>query len=193
MDTNEQLISLGIRLSELAIRSSASFISDRRRKAKAIKNTEDQVIEYESIIDDLMNDKQELIEISRKYEELTSFQKINSEDVTYITDHLIPVVEEILTKAAPLSTSPTALDELNNLIDVIKPIVSIETINILQMFGFNFRDAIGQPLTELIKTQILKKNSKEIENEIKLANLKFNTEYAKVVQDESSYERFKGV
>ena len=192
MDTNQQLIELGIRLGEVAVRSSASFISARVRKAKASQDTADQIIELEAIIDDLMADKLELTEISRKYEELTSFNKISEEDVSYITDNLIPVIEEFLTEATALSTDPNAMDELNNIIGVIKPIVSLETITILQMFGFNFRDAVGQPLTELVKKIILKKVNSNIDKDITLQTLKFNTEYSKIVQDEESFNRYNG-
>lgn len=192
MDTNQQLIELGIRLGEVTVRSTASFISDRVRKAKASQDTADQIVELEGIIDDLMADKLELTEISRKYEELTSFNKISEEDVSYITDNLIPVIEEFLTEATALSTDPNAMDELNNIIGVIKPIVSLETITILQMFGFNFRDAVGQPLTELVKKIILKKVNSNIDKDITLQTLKFNTEYSKIVQDEESFNRYNG-
>lgn len=44
---------------------------------------------------------------------------------------------------------------MTNAIDILSPLVSKETLTIFQLLGFNFKRAIGEPLTELIQQMIL--------------------------------------
>ena len=44
---------------------------------------------------------------------------------------------------------------------MIKPILSKETFNILQILGFNFKKAIGEPMTEWIASLIKSKINDE--------------------------------
>lgn len=43
------------------------------------------------------------------------------------------------------------------MIDLIQPLLSVETVTVLQLLGFNFRKAIGEPLTEFVAKLILSK------------------------------------
>jgi hypothetical protein len=36
------------------------------------------------------------------------------------------------------------------MMEIIKPLLSVETLTVLQLLGFNFKQAIGEPLTELV-------------------------------------------
>lgn len=39
--------------------------------------------------------------------------------------------------------------------DLLKPVLSVETLTVLQLLGFNFKRAIGEPLTELLNQKIM--------------------------------------
>jgi hypothetical protein len=41
-------------------------------------------------------------------------------------------------------------------IDMLKPLLSAETLAVLQVLGFNFKQAIGEPLTVLLRELILR-------------------------------------
>ncbi|MDE8310494.1 hypothetical protein PT166_01930, partial [Erysipelothrix rhusiopathiae] len=174
---NKVLIELGVQVSKIAAQSTVSFIGDKIKTAKSLGDKDRTISALEEIIDDLIQDKRSLIEIAQKYEEITSFQKITEEDVEYITISLVPVLEKVLRQAALMSEDPNAIDELEVVIDTMKPIVSIETFNILQMLGFNFRDAIGQPLTELIQSLILSKAHNDLSTELRISIHEQNKEY----------------
>lgn len=180
---NKVLIELGVQVSKIAAQSTVSFIGDKIKTAKSLGDKDRTISALEEIIDDLIQDKRSLIEIAQKYEEITSFQKITEEDVEYITISLVPVLEKVLRQAALMSEDPNALDELEVVIDTMKPIVSIETFNILQMLGFNFRDAIGQPLTELIQSLILSKAHNDLSTELRISIHEQNKEYYKLLQN----------
>ncbi|MDE8303308.1 hypothetical protein PT156_08740 [Erysipelothrix rhusiopathiae] len=180
---NKVLIELGVQVSKIAAQSTVSFIGDKIKTAKSLGDKDRTISALEEIIDDLIQDKRSLIEIAQKYEEITSFQKITEEDVEYITISLVPVLEKVLRQAALMSEDPNAIDELEVVIDTMKPIVSIETFNILQMLGFNFRDAIGQPLTELIQSLILSKAHNDLSTELRISIHEQNKEYYKLLQN----------
>ncbi|MFH4338650.1 hypothetical protein WAJ35_25055, partial [Acinetobacter baumannii] len=51
-------------------------------------------------------------------------------------------------------------------LDMIKPLLSKEMFNILQLLGFNFKQAIGEPLTVLIRGMISSKTPASLEQTI---------------------------
>ena len=73
----------------------------------------------------------------------------------------------------------------------LRPLLSKETFNILQLLGFNYKKAIGEPLTELINglitSQIPANSEKNIEYQI--LNTQREIEYFKILQEEESYQR----
>ena len=56
-----------------------------------------------------------------------------------------------------MEASGQSSEELNNAVKILSPLVSKETLTILQLLGFNFKKAIGEPLTSLIREMILTK------------------------------------
>lgn len=193
-DYSKMFVELSIRLGEIAIRNTASSISSKIKAAKAKKDDKETIIVLEEIINDLISDKNELIRISRAYEEELVAQKISDRDINYITENFIPVIKELLEKAAVFSEDQS-MDEINNIVDILKPLVSVQTFNILQLLGFNFKAAIGQPLTRLVKDLIESKAiaKKEEDEKDKIEYNKLLTqnsiEYYKMLQDKEAYER----
>lgn len=193
-DYSKMFVELSIRLGEIAIRNTASSISSKIKAAKAKKDDKETIIVLEEIINDLISDKNELIRISRAYEEELVAQKISDRDINYITENFIPVIKELLEKTAVFSEDQS-MDEINNIVDILKPLVSVQTFNILQLLGFNFKAAIGQPLTRLVKDLIESKAiaKKEEDEKDKIEYNKLLTqnsiEYYKMLQDKEAYER----
>lgn len=193
MNTNQQLIELGISLANAISKSTVTYFSDRIKKAKTAKDRDETIAQLEDIIDELINDKRELIEIGRKYEEITSFQKITDHDLKYITEKLFPVLNEVLTQAAQLSSDPNALDELKTVMSTIEPIISIETFNILQMLGFNFKDAIGEPLTKFIRSLILANSKSNLKTELEISINRQGEQFYKVLQNPEAVEAYNKI
>ncbi len=55
------------------------------------------------------------------------------------------------------------MEEVKSLLEILKPILSTETLKILQLLGFDFKAAVGEPLTELVRSAILSKvNSNDV-------------------------------
>jgi hypothetical protein len=107
-------------------------------------------------------------------------------EINYITDSIVPLIEELLNSSSGDDTT-----KIQEGLLILKPLLSSETINILQILGFNFRKAIGEPLTELISEAIRVKIPIYSNNvdEMKLFIQQKEVEYIKLCQDKEAYER----
>ena len=142
MDSNQIIAQLAVSLAEVAARNTASFITNKIAAIKTKKNDKETISELEEIISELLSDKAEIQRIAQSYEQELVSQRITEKDIKYITDNLIPIINEFIPSDKK--------GELNR----IKPLLSVETLTIMQLLGFNYKKAIGEPLTNLLKKYI---------------------------------------
>ena len=149
------------------------------------KGEKDEIINnLEEIINELISDKNRLIQISQAYEEKLIAQKITTKEINYITESIIPLLEKLVDES-----DSEASEKIQKGINMLKPILSKETFNILQILGFNFKKALGEPLTELIESLIKSKVYNDRNYDLQLLNLQREIEFLKVCQDEVAYNR----
>lgn len=162
----QQLIDLGVRLSEALLKNTASAISTKIKAIKSKKEDKETINELEEIIQELISDKNELLQISQAYQQELMAQKITDKDIEYITKELIPKLQELVR-----ATGGNNVDEM---VRILSPLISKETLTILQLLGFNFRKAIGEPLTMLLEKLILSRIPMDpnIQAEIQLETIK---------------------
>lgn len=171
MDT-QVVTQLAANLVEATARNGASFISNKITAVKTKKNDKETIAELEEIISDLLNDKAEIQRIAQAYEQELVSQKITEEDIKYITDNLLPVFGELM---------PGKETEMEQ----IKKVLSVETLTIMQLIGFNYKKAIGEPLTVLLR--------KLIESKIPMdsqTNANYVLAMANLAQDKKATKRY---
>ena len=137
---NQILGQLAANLAESAARNTASFISNKISTVKTKKNDKETIAALEEIINDLLNDKLEIQRIAQAYEQELVSQKITEDDIKYITDNLLPIFSDFIP------------DKVQ--IEQLEKILSVETLTIMQLIGFNYKQAIGEPLTLLLRKAI---------------------------------------
>ena len=166
LDMEQQLIDLGVRLSEALLKNTASAISTKIKAIKSKKEDKETINELEEIIQELISDKNELLQISQAYQQELMAQKITDKEIEYITKELIPKLQELVR-----ATGGNNVDEM---VRILSPLISKETLTILQLLGFNFRKAIGEPLTMLLEKLILSRMPMDpnIQAEIQLETIK---------------------
>ncbi len=150
-----QLQTLAVQLADTAIRNTAGSIADRIAAAKARKRDQETIAELEEIVYGLVSDKSELVQIAQAYEEELVAQRISADDIRYISTNFVPLVQKLIKSAADSDGQDGRVAQ--EMIDLIQPLLSVETVTVLQLIGFNFRKAIGEPLTELVSKLILSK------------------------------------
>ena len=120
-----------------------------------------------------MSDKAEIQRIAQSYEQELVSQRITEKDIKYITDNLLP----ILNKFIP--------NDKKDDFEQIKSLLSVETLTIMQLLGFNYKKAIGEPLTNLLKRVIESKMPSDVET-----NTKFALKIADIATDENATNRY---
>lgn len=77
------------------------------------------------------------------------------------------------------------------MVDVLSPLISKETLTILQLLGFNFRKAIGEPLTVLLQKLILSKQP--LDSERIQTQLNIQLETLKIAKDPAAIRRLENL
>lgn len=189
MEMTPEMLALGTELATIAGRKSVEAIFD---KIKAIKQTgnKDQIINnLEEIINELIADKNSLIQISQAYEENLITQKITEKEIDYITKSVIPLLEEFVEQSGDDD------GKIQAGLNMIKPLLSKETFNIMQILGFNFKKAVGEPLTELLASYIRANINKSTVDGMTMQMLEKQREieYLKICQDKEAFERLASI
>lgn len=185
-----QAILLGAKLTEIAIRNTAETVINKVSAVKAKKDDKETINILEEIINDLIKDKNDLIQVSRAYEEEFIMRKISEDDLLYITENLIPVLNELFITLMGFKPSDNEenlkIEEIQSLMKVLHPILSTETLKILQLLGFDFKAAIGEPLTELLRSLIL---SKTVSNNTNLTEV-ITPEVVELLKNKNAFDNF---
>ncbi len=191
MDNLEnQAIILGAKLADIAIRNTTDTIMNKISASKARKNDKETIIVLEEIINKLLEDKNELIQVSRAYEEEFIMRKISEDDLEYITQNLFPVLNDLFFTLMSFNTvadeNTLKMEEVKSLLEILKPILSTETLKILQLLGFDFKAAVGEPLTELVRSAIL---SKVNSNDVNITKI-ITPEMVDLLKNKNAYDNF---
>jgi hypothetical protein len=169
------------------IQNTASSVAARIQTAKAKKDDKQTIAELTEIINELVEDNSQLQGAVQAYKHELVAQQITREDISYITDTVIPLLEGIMaTGDKPVPTET---------VNAIRALLSAETLNVMQLLGFNFKQAIGQPLTELVAGYISSISQQDAaataKTQEKLVDFQF--ELIKIAQDEEAYGRYIGL
>lgn len=146
----EPAITLGVRLAETVGRTSLSWVSDKRAIARGVKDAKEQQEVYEEIISKLLDDKSEIEMIARQYKDMYEKVSISDEDIEHLQKTLNSVIDNLYKgNTATRSFNPR---DITNLINK-------DTLKTMQLLGFNYKEAIGEPLTEVCAMTIKNKFS----------------------------------
>lgn len=147
---DEHLITLGMSLSEVISRNTISFVGNKMKLAKEKKDLESQSLAYTEIINNLLQDKEELTMIAREYKQSYEQVTISDEDIEYLHKTLKGAIE-VLNAFSPQTA--VAQDSMKTVIELLNK----DTLKTMQLLGFNYKEAIGQPLTEVCSNAIKSK------------------------------------
>jgi hypothetical protein len=184
-DLTQQLTNLGVQLATSAARNSASAIANAITAMRASKSANEQVVALEQIVSDLLSDKSELTRIAQAYQHELVAQQLTPGDVQYITDAVVPLLEQF----ADGMDNPESGAQLKEQVQAFKPLLSVETVNILQLLGFNFRQGIGAPLTQRLK-ELIEGNGNS-GHDLQAEALRTQQRAMELAADPNAYARFR--
>lgn len=148
---SEELVDLGIALTTLAVKGTTSAINNKVKAIKDEKNIEKVRATYDEIINELLSERDEAVRIAQIYKEELAKIEISDSDMMHLNKTVGRILEmlKVMSPTTPLETY-----------EQIKELINIDTLKAMQLLGFNYKAAIGEPLTELCANAILSKEKK---------------------------------
>ncbi|GAA2171146.1 hypothetical protein GCM10009846_03970 [Agrococcus versicolor] len=171
MDVNEKLAELGVSLGASLARNTALNIQERVRAQRARGDDKATIEELSQIIGELIEDKSDITRIAQAYQAELVSQRMTPGDIAYITSNVLPVVQELAVASGKEA-------ELEQILPALQSLLSIEVVNVLQLLGFDFRRAIGEPLTHLVAMSIEARTPEDPASRVKTARLQAQRELA---------------
>lgn len=142
----QTLIEMGAALTELAVKGTASTISKKIEAAREIKSTEQLRTTYDSLMNEVLQEREEAVRIAQAYKAELDRIEISDEDIK----HLHATIGDVLDVIKRISPD-APVDSFED----IKDLISVDTLKTMQLLGFNYKAAIGEPLTKICSEAIL--------------------------------------
>lgn len=190
MDLTPEVQQLGADLAATAAKNGARVIAESVRSLRAAKKTDETISGLEEIIQELIDDKARAIGIAQAYQQELVAQRLNPGDILYISETILPLVKQFA------EASGNDASKSDQFMKAVESFLSVETVNVMQLLGFNFRRGIGEPLTDLVRQAIVSrapgaKSAPELA--LQSAQLENQAALAKLSLDAAAYARFQAL
>ena len=139
------LSDLASNLALLVVKGTTSAVSTKIKAIKLEKNIDAIRNGYDEIVNELLSEREEAVRIAQIYKSELDRYQISDEDI----NHLHATVERILEIVQKFSPD-TDIQGFGQL----KDLINIDTLKAIQLIGFNYKRAIGEPLTEICASRI---------------------------------------
>lgn len=134
------LAELGVSLTTMAVKGTASAINTKVKALKNEKDAEKIRNAYDEIINELISEREEAVRIAQLYKAEIDRIVISDEDINHLHATVSRVLDllKLLTPETDFAT-----------FELLKNLISVDTLKTMQLLGFNYKAAIGEPLTEI--------------------------------------------
>ncbi len=188
---NPELISLGVSLTQLAIKGTTTAITTKIRALKQEKDAEKLRLAYNELVNELLNERDEAVQIAQSYKSELEKVVISDEDMQHLHNTIERLLELVkkwqMRNASSRGEEAVAKVEAQvKSFEEVKELISLDTLKTMQLLGFNYKAAIGEPLTKMMNNFIL---SKVIDLEPEKGFLHFLTpEMVEVLKNKSAFD-----
>lgn len=158
------LIALATQLTNLISSTSQEYVSAKLQQAKSTKDLAKAEPIYDELINQLLNDKQEAIRVASQYREQLDKTFLPDTDIEYLENTFAKLVD--LFQEDSDEEEPSESDSYNNtknkkksILDAktaeqITSLINTETLKSMQLLGFDFKKALGAPVTDGVRKLI---------------------------------------
>lgn len=152
MQNLELMAELGVNLTALAIRGTVSTVNTKIKAIKTEKDIENVRNKYDEIINELLSEREEAIRIAQVYKNEIEKIEISDTDIKHLHNTVTRVLDilKVMTPDTPVDTFAQ-----------FQELINVDTLKAMQLLGFNYKAAIGEPLTELCANAILSKSKSQ--------------------------------
>ncbi len=160
------MVNLASALSTLVLKGTATAIHGKIESIKKEKNIDVVRSTYDEIVNQLLQEREDAVRIAQTYKQELERVVISDEDIEYLQQTVAKVLDVFkalqivetfgndLEKQSKAKTSIAAIESL-------KGLISKDVLKTMQLLGFNYKAAIGEPLTQICASAILSLTNKE--------------------------------
>lgn len=155
----QTFIDLGISLTTLAVKGTASIVNKKIKAAKDEKNIKNLRAMYDELINEVILEREEAVRIAQAYKSELDRIVISDEDIEHLHETVSKILRIVnamqMVKASGQGAEAIAKAKATaDTFEQIKDLISIDTLKTMQLLGFNYKAAIGEPLTEICANKI---------------------------------------
>lgn len=181
------IMQMSANLAEVAAKNTASAVFGKIKSFKANIDKDATISGMQQLIHELLDEKQELELIAKSYQEELVSQKLKESDLEFVVKTVIPAVKDFIKKS---NAESSELENNMQNIEALEPLLSLNTLIVLQTLGFNYKKAIGEPLTNLI-SGLINDTSKDNLNKLNELIVERDLEYYKIIQNDIAFDRMQ--
>lgn len=142
---SQAIASVGSELAILAAKGTVSAVSNKLKQIRGKKDRDTMANEYEEVISELIQERNEAIAIAQSYQAELGRYQISDEDIEHL-QRTAQTALDIMQKMTP-EADLSAFKQF-------KELISVDTLKAMQLLGFDYRAGIGDPLTEACASAI---------------------------------------
>jgi hypothetical protein len=134
------MVDLAAQLTTLAVKGTATAVANKVKTAKEIQDAEKLRNVYDEIVSELLNERDEAVRIAQAYKSELDRIVISDEDIKHLESTVSNVLEILkgFSSDMPVDT-----------FEQFRSLISVDTLKTMQLLGFNYKAAIGEPLTNI--------------------------------------------
>ncbi|MBU7568890.1 hypothetical protein KGP39_09125 [Weissella hellenica] len=140
---DETLLALNTAFAKAITEVTVEKVTNKITQIKSNHDLKKQVTDYEQLVNDLLDNKNKLELTARNYKERLEQVTISDSDIESLHNTVSTVIKLI----KPLSQSENQEGEQS--MDVVLDLLNSDTLKTLQLLGYNYKKAIGEPLTQI--------------------------------------------
>lgn len=153
------IVNLGSALSTLVLKGTATAIHGKIESIKKEQNIDTVRNTYNEIVNQLLEEREDAVRIAQTYKQELEKVVISDEDIEYLQQTITKVLDVInaLQLVGALSDDPVKQAKTKasiQAIESVKNLISKDVLKTMQLLGFNYKAAIGEPLTQLCANAI---------------------------------------
>ena len=153
------VVNLGSSLATLALKGTATIVHGKIESLKREKNIDTVRTTYDEVINLLLTEREDAVRIARAYKQELERVVISDEDIEYLHRTIAKILDIIkaLQLVNLLDNDPqkkAAAQAGINALESAKDLLSKDVLKTMQLLGFNFKAAIGEPLTQVCANAI---------------------------------------
>lgn len=147
---SETIANAGVELGILAVKGTTAKINSKIQSMKTEREADKLRNSYDDIVNELLSERADALRIAQIYKEQYEQVTIKDEDIEYLHNTLIRII-------SLFSSFGNVTEEQSSSFRQIAELLNKDTLKTMQLLGFNYREAIGEPLTEICANAIKSK------------------------------------